>query len=93
MSTKEKTKIPIEDAPTIFFDFARHYHGGQWSTLYRINCGTMYVSDLEEVEESLKTAYEDLDEEDDWESDEGQSWGDILLRVEDELRQLRMRYC
>lgn len=93
MSNKEIT-IDIDEAPSLFFDFARHYHGGQYTVLYRIgSSGTMYVSDIEHVEEKLAEANERFDDPEYQEGlDDVDEWFDILNMVEDELRELRKKY-
>ncbi len=77
----DKTLISVEDAPTVYFDFARRYHGGQFTALYRISCGTMYVSDLPHVLSEIEAAEHHDDGED-------TAWSLVLIMARDEIHTL-----
>ena len=73
-------------------DFATHYHGGQWTTLYSISSsGQFYLDQLDEVELELERALQQPDssgDEEDWDGD-GNSWFDIMIMAQEELEEIK----
>ena len=85
----DEVKIEIEDASTIYYEFSLHWYSGMWDPLYRIQCGTFYVSDIDYVDSEIDRATACYYRDDRSESETDEAWGDTLLLAREECDELK----